>query len=184
MSTSTSDARSPAASWLLAFSDAIAKRDVQALTHSFLPHGWLRDTLVFSWDNRSLEGPKRIAEYLSNSLPNAQIGDIKLDDRPGLAPSFFPASPVLSGIQFAFTFETPSITGRGFTRLLPDSQGGLGWKALSVYVTVDNIKGHEEMDHELGLYDGHTKSWGEVRAERRARVESDPQVVISRYTTI
>ena len=49
---------------------------------------------------------------------------------------------------------------------------------------VDAIKGHEEVEHELGVYDGHTKPWGTVRAERRAAAERDPDVLIGKQFTV
>lgn len=173
------DARAIAASWLSALSEALSEKDIEAVTSLFLPNGWLRDVLVFGWDSHSLEGTVKISNYLKAVLPNAQLKNVALDERPFLAPRLFPATPDVSGIELAFTCETDLAVVRGMARLLPDAFEDSIWRALSVYIAIEDIKGHEEADHELGLYGGHTLVWGDVKDERRAEVERDPEVVIS-----
>lgn len=34
-------------------------------------------------------------------------------------------------------------------------------------------------DGKFGVYDGHRKAWGEVKAERRASAERNPEALIS-----
>jgi hypothetical protein len=181
--TSFSETPSPsdiASDWLIGFSEILSSGHVSNVALAFLPDGWLRDSLVFSWDARSLRGATAIASYLSEVLPRAQFTAMALDKTPELGPTLVPYSPDVSGIEFAFTFETPVILGRGYVRLLPDPAEEI-WKALSVFMEVRDIKGHEEADHELGLYEGHTLSWGEVANERRAQIESEPEVIISEF---
>ena len=60
-------------------------------------------------------------------------------------------------------------------RTRPD---GDQWRALSVFMMVSDIKGHEEKCHELGTYNGHTLSWEEVHGARREAIEKDPYVII------
>lgn len=110
------------------------------------------------------------------------ITNIRLDERQGLEPSFFAVSADLSGVEAAFRFEAPAIWGRGFIRLLPSSNGS--WKALSVFMTVDDIKGHEEADHESGLYRRHTLTWQDVIADRHLAIEEDPQVLVRECSLI
>ncbi|KAH8114872.1 FAD/NAD-binding domain-containing protein [Phellopilus nigrolimitatus] len=188
--TSALQHRQVARDWLAEFSEAVTRKDVQDVTDLFLPNGWLRDSLVFSWDSRSLEGRDRIAEYLRVRLPTSQIAKIRLDDRAGLAPATFSLSQEINGVEAAFVFETPVLRGRGLVRLQLESDSltadldstatslGKRWKALSVYVATDNIKGHEEVGHESGIYDSHTLSWSEVSAARRADIEANPQVLV------
>ncbi|KLO05641.1 FAD/NAD-P-binding domain-containing protein [Schizopora paradoxa] len=172
-----------ASKWLETFGKALQTKDVDKVVDHFMPHGWLRDALVFGWDFRALEGHKKIASYLSDgdALAQTATSDFTLDTREGLIPEEFPAGPNVNGIQFAFHFETPSTRCTGFTALLPepsDKEGYEKWKALFVYVYVDEIKGHEEIDHESGLYEGHTRPWGEVKAERDLEIERNPNTVI------
>ena len=95
-----------------------------------------------------------------------------------MRPSLFPVSSEISGVETAFKFGLPAIWGLGHVRLLPtpDSQ----WKVLSLYMTVGDIKGHEEANHESGLYGGHTLAWHDIVAERRQAVEKDPQVLVGK----
>jgi hypothetical protein len=168
-------------SWLVKLDAATSSSDVEATTSLFLNNGWLRDVLVFTWTHRSLCGHGAIAAFLSSHLRQAQIRNIKLDEDHGISPSVITTSGHAM-VEAALTFDTPIVHGRGLTRLLQD-QGG-EWKALSVFLVVDDLKGHEEKDFESGLYDGHTKTWNEVQEVRRARVEKDPHVLIGEYLNI
>ncbi|KAL5482948.1 hypothetical protein ACEPAI_9543 [Sanghuangporus weigelae] len=173
-----SQLRQTALTWLSRISSYLAAKDADSVASLFLPEGWFKNSLVFSWDSRALEGPYKIASYLREVLPGTQVGPFVLDDKSGIPPSKFiaPDYSGREGIEFAFTFETPVSKGRGIARLIPDDVGI--FKAFTVYLEAVDIKGHEELGHELGLYEGHTKSWGEVKTQRHAAVEQDPQVLI------
>jgi hypothetical protein len=69
----------------------------------------------------------------------------------------------------------------GTSACVPESPSA--WKALTVFTMADDLKGQEEVGRETGLYGGHTLSWEEVNAERRANIESDPQVIISNFVS-
>ncbi|KAJ6515433.1 FAD/NAD-P-binding domain-containing protein [Mycena sanguinolenta] len=160
-------------SWLTQFSTALAALDVQGATECFLSHGYLRDILVFTWSNRTLQGHTKIASYIQGTLGGAGTTDFKLDDRRHLSPSF---SPTTGTIVSGFTFETAVGPGQGYFYLGPSPSGE--WKALSVLMTLGDIRGHEESGPELGIYGGHTLAWEDVDRERRAKVEQDPHVLI------
>ena len=152
----------------------------------FLPDGWLRDSLVFTWDTRSIQGHEKLHRYLEEHLPRSQFikESFHLDKRIGLAPSSFILSDKIQGIQTAFAFETPVFRFRGLTRLINEKDSRRGeqqWKALSVYVALEEIKNYEEAGFELGLYGDHNirLSWMEVSSKRRAEIEKEPQVLIS-----
>ncbi|KAI0638063.1 FAD/NAD-P-binding domain-containing protein [Trametes polyzona] len=132
-----------ASTWLNAFASATRNGDAGAFTELFLPKGWLRDLLVFTWDTRSLEGRNKIESYVSNALADAQITDVQLDERKLLAPQTAFLPPV-SGIdiEFGFTFECRNGHGRAHARLLPDHDGT--FKALTVLLMLYDLRGHEE----------------------------------------
>ena len=169
-----------AQAWLSTFAASASAGDVQSIVSAFLPNGMLRDFLVFSWKNRTLIGHENVSAYLStsNSVASAQITDVRLDEQTGLEAEFFPVAPSISGVAAAFTFETSLFHGRGFFRLLPDGTAG-GWKALTVFIMANDLKGHEEMGHETGVCGDHIIAWEEVKAARRAKIENDPHVIIS-----
>ncbi|KAL5520428.1 hypothetical protein ACEPAG_9652 [Sanghuangporus baumii] len=183
--------RQIALDWISDFSNALERKDVHAICNLFLPDGWLRDCLVFSWDVRSLEGRERIGRYLSEWLPCALIDprSIKLDEENGLVPAMFALSDEVKGVEATFIFEALMVRGRGLVRIQRDALphlnkddlkngGETRRKALSVYLSAHDIRGYEEAGHELGLYGGHTVAWSEVITARQAAIESDPQVLI------
>lgn len=166
--------------WLLAFASAVYAGDADRVAARFLPHGWFRDDLTFTWDNRSLRGPQKIAEYLADKLQVATVSNIELDDNPHLAPCFRPGTekPLLEG---TFRFNTSIAHGKGYVELMLDDGGD--YKALVACMALADLKGHEEPCGEVD-WEGEAggRPWGELHAERRRRRESDPYVLIGEST--
>ncbi|KAL1946927.1 hypothetical protein VTO73DRAFT_15031 [Trametes versicolor] len=134
-----------ASTWLAAFATASQNGDIEAFSSLFLPNGWLRDLLVFSWDIRSLEGRSKVAGYVAGTLASAEIKDVKLDERAHLAPQVSFVSAVSAvDVELAFAFEFRNGHGRGYARLLPDEDGA--FKALTAFLMLSDIRGHEEQD--------------------------------------
>ncbi|OJT13103.1 hypothetical protein TRAPUB_10373 [Trametes pubescens] len=134
-----------ASTWLTAFRTASQSGDGGAFAALFLPNGWLRDLLVFTWDIHSLEGRDKVAAHVANTLANAQIQDIRLDDTAHLAPevSFLPQIHAVD-VEFAITFECRTGHGRGHIRLLPDQDGT--FRALTALLMLSDLRGHEEQN--------------------------------------
>ncbi|KAJ7589556.1 FAD/NAD-P-binding domain-containing protein [Mycena floridula] len=173
------DAVHVASTWLSQLAGALTSGSPDAFVDCILPNGFFRDALVFSWDTRSPAGTTNIHAYLAaGRLKAGEISDVKMDDTPGLTPEygFVGPPPRYKGVSGAFTFSTPIATGQGFYRLMQDETGV--WKALSLAMSMAELKGHEEAGAELGFYGGHTLLWEDVKRERREQVESDPQVLI------
>ncbi|GJJ11779.1 hypothetical protein Clacol_006017 [Clathrus columnatus] len=169
--------------WLQNFNEVISKNDIPALLELFVQHGWLRDNLIFTWDHRSLEGHDAIKKFLSHidetepnltRLSKAKISDVKLASLYGINPGFTPEH-LLEG---TFTFETPIFTGNGYVLLSPPKGEEKSWKAFTLYVTAAELKGHEEDGAPIGYYDNHAKTWQEVVAEERRKIEEDPHVIV------
>ncbi|KAG6823696.1 hypothetical protein H0H87_000488, partial [Tephrocybe sp. NHM501043] len=97
-----------------------------------------------------------------------------LDDRPGLSPQQSDFNP--AWVASGFTFTTAVAIGQGYFHLGQDVSGA--WKAQLVFMSVTDLKGHQEAGPEQGLYEGHTRAWIDVHRERRERIEQDPYVVI------
>jgi hypothetical protein len=158
------------------------------------------DLLCFGWDFHSLEGRDKIASYLSqahegkgepsNRLANARISEVKIQTTSTLgAPSPFPipgAPPGAVGVMATFTFKlaNPDRVGRGLVRLVPDpaqsdAADEPSFKALTLFLNVEDFVGHEEpTERPTGIWEGHKKSWPEVKAELIAKTEDDPTVLI------
>lgn len=183
--------------WLQDFDKAVTSVGIQSFTELFLPEGWLRDSLIFTWNFRALDGQKAINAFLShvdnpNSEPNetrfskAKIGNVKLEPLHGIVPQLAQHGM----IEGTFTFETPIFHGNGYVLLVgipgpssgvPKEAEGLGgktWKAFALYLAAADLKGHEESGTPIGYYANHAKTWQEVFEEERKKVEEDPHVVI------
>ncbi|KAL0581363.1 hypothetical protein V5O48_000627 [Marasmius crinis-equi] len=162
--------------WLNDFGAHLAAGNVDGVVSCFREDGWLRDFLIFSWNNRTLHSSSKISAFLRDNLKPNTLSNFQLDDRPFLGPEKGHIMPAMEGVSSGFTFDTPIARGRGFVRLADEGSGR--WKALSVLMTMDDLKGHEEQGHENGMWGDHTLAWGEVKLERAKRVEEDPQVLI------
>ncbi len=166
--------------WLSVFSAALTTTDPDGVAATFLPSGWFRDVLTFTWDMRALRGPEKISAYLKEHLPSLTLSAIKPDSDPFLTAHYVPDSND-SVIEAAFTYETPIAYGRGYVQLC-QAAPELEWAALVVCMTLTDLKGQEEprdpIDWEA---EAQGRPYGELVAERHARNESNPYVLISAY---
>lgn len=130
-----------AQAWLEALLNAFAQRSVQAIAVLFLPNGWLRDELVFSWNTRALGGQDAITSYLAPALSG---NEQRVPRNLKLAPELlWTTDSVPEVVELAFTFETDVIWGRGIAKLVKD--GNDKWKAQLMFVTAKDLKRHEEV---------------------------------------
>lgn len=176
------DPRAVATAWLSNFGRALHEGDAQAASACFLPDGWLRESQIFCWDNRTLHGRDRISQHISERLPHRSFSNFELDTRQYLAPERGWVGPQQEGILSGFLFETQAQWGQGHIQLVLDENGV--WKALVVHMTASDIKGHEEAGRELGIYGGHTVSWPTVLDGRRKEIEENPQALISECSEV
>ena len=170
------DAKAVAQTWLIAFSRATAAQDAHAVAATFHPNGWLRDVLTFVWDTRSLRGRASIAEYLAGShrLVDTQLANIVLESDPHYAPTT--NIGVQPEVQAGFRYETRHALGRGYVRLVQGKDGT--WLAQTLGMIVFDLKAHPEPVDVAAAWEADGRPWGELEAERRAGIESDPHVLI------
>ncbi|KAJ7754845.1 FAD/NAD(P)-binding domain-containing protein [Mycena metata] len=175
-----------ATTWLASLGSAV---DAETFAGHFLPTGWLRDLLCFSWDFRTLAGRGKIAEFLSANVTNsdlsvsrfarAGLSDFQLETTSTLgSPATFPIpnNPQIQGVSgvFIFSLTSPPAKGRGFFRLARDAEGS--WKAFTLLTNIQDLVGHEEaVGRPLGYLE---TPWEEIRAKRIREVEEDPTVLI------
>ncbi|OAX34185.1 FAD/NAD(P)-binding domain-containing protein [Rhizopogon vinicolor AM-OR11-026] len=163
----TSDNLQPeviSANWLKSLEAASSTGDTASFVSHFLPDGWFRDMLCFTWNFRTLSGQEKIHGFISevvdgqSRLSYSHLHDFKLDDHSVNAPSPFklPGPPDIEGVQGAFTFSItkPAAYGRGFFRLTQDVHGN--WKALTLFTNMQDLVGHEESSADE--YDPHEKA--------------------------
>ncbi|KAG8215591.1 hypothetical protein J3R82DRAFT_7443 [Butyriboletus roseoflavus] len=146
------DASAIAHAWLKDFIELTASGNAHHFTTKlFKPGGWFRDILVFTWDTRTLHGHRKISDYLKKKPASTSITNVVLDETPELHPSPFTLL-FGQGIEFSFRFETPITFAWGLAWLLPMALSGM--KALSMFVIMEDLKGHKESGAETGLYGG------------------------------
>ncbi len=138
-----------AASWLENFSKFAELGDVDGVVSCFLPDGWLRDVLIFNWSHRTFIGQEKIKDHLAANFAAAKISNIALDKSPYFTPELAHVTPTQTAVASGFTFSTVTGTARGYFHLLPDAQGI--WKALAVFMILDEIHGHPEEARNLGF---------------------------------
>jgi hypothetical protein len=166
-------------SWIQKFGGALESGDIHATVSCIHPKGYFRDLLVFSWNNRCLRGHRELTTYLINGLAKASVTDATLESRPGLTPEYGPLTDKLPlrAVSAGFTFKCSIGVGSGYFSLVSTELGE--WKALVVMMALTDIRGHEEIVQEEGVYGGHTLAWSDVLTERRRAIETNPHVLIS-----
>ncbi|KAJ3574925.1 hypothetical protein NP233_g1442 [Leucocoprinus birnbaumii] len=165
-----------ATSWLSSFSNALEAGDAQAAANCLITDGWLRESHIFTWDNRTIHGRDKVSQYIAERLPRRTFSNFCIDTRPYLTPERGQVAPQYEGIKSGFTFETGAQWAQGYVKLIQDGEDS--WKALSVYLAATDIKGHEESEREVGIYGGHTTPWPAVLSARRKQIEENPHALI------
>lgn len=165
--------------WLKDSSSALYASDPDAFARMFVPEGWFRDSLTFTWNNRALNGRAKIASYLNDGLPFTQISNIRVSDDPHLAPTYRVGPHEI--VEFGFTYETTLAMGTGFVRLVRADFGQ--WLALTASMIVSNLKGWEEcpVGHDWEAQ-GNDRTWGEILAEAQTQAETNPRVLIGTWS--
>lgn len=182
----TLDPHSISSAWLASLASAVKSGDPDAFAALFLPDGWFRDLLVFTWDIRSLEGREKIQAFLATTLSGAQLSDLKLDAAPELAPrTSFIGQLQANDVEFGLLFECGHGLGRGHVRLLQDANGD--YKAFTVLMALSDLRGYEEVST-LILRDDLTGVPGRDMQQEFANwvieAETNPHVLIGRVSSL
>jgi len=151
---------------------ALETGDIDAAVNLFMPNGFWRDLVSFTWNIRTLEGHDAIRAMLQSQLSATKPGHFARDPKE-------PSSEAGGITEGWFTFETGVARGYGHIRL----RHGLIWTLLT---TMDELKGYEEPKgpaRPIGAEHGHDrdrKSWKEKREREAAELgfKTQPEVVI------
>lgn len=179
------DPQSVASSWITACASALEGADPKAFAGLFIQDGAsLRDLSVFTWDIRCLDGQEKIASYLADSLTEAHITDVQLDETFELAPREFTSYLHRTlGVELVFTFKLQRGIGRGIARLVPDHDGEL--RAWTVLTQLYELPGHPELttlpwrDDVTGIAERDMQKDFEKWVQS---VEADPYVIIGEHS--
>ena len=166
--------------WVAALGRAAHDSDLPAFLSCIELDGWLRDILIFAPTLNARKGHDAISSYLESTFGRQRLDNFKLDTSAHAYPSSTTFGPSIPIIELTFDFETSKGWGKGHARLTSPKSGEVA-RAICVMMMLRDWKGHEELECEAGVYDGHNLSWGEVRRDRVAATERDPQAVIGVY---
>ena len=179
----TSDPHLAASHWLSLCANALTGADIGGLSQLFLPQGWLRDLLVFTWDFRTLIGREKITSYLTDHLKEARIREVRMTSTQDLSPRILPLPGGQGvGVDFAFVFECYHGHGRAHVRLVQDSDNV--YRAYTFLMELEDLVGHEERNT-LPFRDDVTSILGRDMqrefSEYVRNTEANPHVLIGTF---
>jgi putative flavoprotein involved in K+ transport len=168
--------------WLDELGQALEQGQLDAIDRLFLSDGYWRDLLALTWDFRTLHGPDKIKQVLSERSDDAGFSGFALAE--GLSrPVLREPAPEMSFIEVFFDFETRLAYGRGVARLKRDADGE--WRAWTFLTQVTELRGHEmrvgsrrPLGHSPTSDDETRQNWRDRRNSEQQFADSDPEVVI------
>ena len=180
------DAEAVATEWVSSFND-FAKSGASGLSTLFLKESYWRDLLCLTWDFHTFQGPEKIKARLKSQDGSCRIKALTIDDsssvgRPQVSAIDFEGK--LKGIRSFLTVDTDVGRGRGLIRLLPDPGDQGKWKAFTLFTTLQELKGSEELirerrptgvEHDI---QSERKNWKERRLAEENCNGFEPTVLI------
>jgi putative flavoprotein involved in K+ transport len=176
------DVTSSAAGWLAAFEDALRRRDAAAASELFLPDGFWRDIVSFSWHIETHSGAECIQATLSDTLARTQPRNFRLD--PQRTPPRAVARAGIETVEALFAFETAVGRGSGVLRLVADPRRPGRMCAWSLLTSLDELTGFEERigprrpTGPSGTRDFGAENWLDQRRSAAAYADRDPAVLV------
>ncbi|KIH86433.1 FAD dependent oxidoreductase [Sporothrix brasiliensis 5110] len=180
------DVRKVATDTIAAVNERLAAEDYKGVGALFAEEGQWRDHLGVSWNFRTVQGPAKIADFLSVSSAGQKLERFAVDD---LEPQRVPAVGALDAfgkspcVVVYTTFASSVGTGRGIARLIHDSSSGL-WKIYAFYTALQELTGYEQLlgaRRPLGASHGggrNMKNWREQRDEDVSFTVAEPSVLV------
>ena len=160
----------------------------------FLKKSYWRDLLCLTWDFRTLHDRDQIQDFANVFRTAGHTLSLSLDrsaehKKPALIPLDLDAN--VTCLQAFFQVETDVGRGKGIVKLVPDVADGQKWKAFTLFTTIQELKGHEELikgRRPAGVKDGQDhgpENWKDKRdAQKNFEDGREPAVVIlGRYST-
>ncbi|KAL2039859.1 hypothetical protein N7G274_007260 [Stereocaulon virgatum] len=171
--------------WISSFINLLSEVDTLA-TRLFLKESYWRDLLCMTWDFHTLQGPEDIITFVKSSSKDDQITKVSLDKSAAHKVPQVAAFGDLKVVQAFLNIETSNGRGEGLVRLTPDPNDGSSWKALTLFTTLQELKGYEEKIHTrrpTGLPDNSLENGGlnwkdRLLAQRNFERGREPTVLI------
>ena len=133
--------------------------------------GVWRDKVVFTWDYRSFNTPKKIEKAASDLFPRTPTRNYKLIDP---APSIQRPYPDVAWLQIVFSFDTDLVGASGVLNLVKTKDG---FKIWTLHTAIESLNGHPEVPNRDGHMIG-DKSWHNQRIEDDDLEGVEPEVIV------
>ncbi|MGE4242048.1 flavin-containing monooxygenase [Ramlibacter sp.] len=134
--------RERAREWLASFGRHLANGDAVAIGALFHADSWWRDMLALQWDFRTHAGRDRIVAAWRDALRGHTAGEVRLEDE---SVSVFDRKGYGESVEAFFTFTTQLGRCRGHLRLLRPSGADTRWNGWTLFTSLEDIHGHEEL---------------------------------------
>ena len=148
-----SPASASAQQWLDQLNDALRHDGPQAASQLFEENGFWRDLVAFTWNIKTMEGRRQIADMLSATLDHVRPTNWQLEED----------ATDNNGVTEAWiTFDTAVAHGRGHLRL----RNGKAWTLLTTMVELKDYPEPRGFNRPRGAEHGinkHRRTWQEKR---------------------
>lgn len=134
-------------SWIARFNQVLHAD--MPLDELFFEESYWRDHLTFSWEFRTLKGPRSAADFIDTvrGSDGSVQAHVRLDvgGPEGLRPQIarIDQHGKINGVVASIHVDTPVGYSRGYLRLLQDARDGK-WKIFTLFTTLQEIKGYPE----------------------------------------
>jgi cation diffusion facilitator CzcD-associated flavoprotein CzcO len=168
--------------WLIRFGAALESGDAALVAGHFLPDGYWRDILAFTWDYRTFSGRSDIEKAMATQL--AATAPRNLRRAAGrMAPRVVRRS-ARTVVEGYFDFEVAPGRGTGFVRLVFAEAEPSATRIWIGLTTLQELAGFPEQagqNRPSGVeysYNFAGDNWLDERAKARERAGRDPEVLI------
>lgn len=176
------DAAAILATWLEGFGQALEMRSGHRASELFLPDGYWKDILAFSWEHRYFSGHGAIADAFDRTIETTAPTNFRLSpDRMQPRLTRRAKREVVEGY---FDFDTGIGKASSFVRLaLPDSVDGSprAWVLLTTLQELHGLTppiGRNRPTGDAYAHNALGRSWADEVARRQAYANHDPEVVV------
>src|SRR5258708_3943041 len=168
--------------WIPQLGTTIESGDADGFTELFLPEGYWRDILSFTWKRPTFSGHTEIREAFIESVPMTDATNFRVAARRSKAR--FARRSGRQVLEAWFDFDTSVGSGAGFVRLSYTPGDGASPKIWLLLTTLQSIRGCERTTDgsrptgEAYSRIGSSMSWKQHREQEKAFLNRDPAVLI------
>lgn len=170
------------AEWVAELNDSLATGDGRSAAALFIPAGYWKDILAFTWEHTFFSGREEIARAFGATLDYIQPANLRVARSRG--PAVATRRSREDVIEGYFDFDTSVGQGTAFVRLLLSKDASEPPRAWLMLTTLQSLRGFEEnvgASRPTGddyAKNAHGRSWLEDREHRRTFVDRDPDVIV------